>query len=313
MMADTFAVQDPGVLTTIQDLGRVGYGQYGIPVSGAMDRFSFRAANLLVGNDPGAAGLEITLFRLKLEILRTVRVAITGGDMSPMLNGERLPMWQTVELPTGSSLFFKAIHLGVRAYLAVEGGIDAPLFLGSRSTHQQALLGRPLQRGDIIKAFPTGKQVRFRALPQERIPRFLIEAEIRVVMGPQDDYFTEEGIRTFLEGEYTITSQSDRMGYRLQGLPIKHLSGADIISDPILPGSIQVTGNGQPIIMMTDAQTSGGYTKIACVIDPDIDILAQMLPGHTVCFKQTHIDEAHGIFRAYATRLARLEEEMIPL
>ena len=312
-MADTFLVKDPGVLTTIQDLGRVGYGQYGIPVSGAMDRFALRAANFLVGNDPGAAGLEITLFRLKLEVLRTVPAAITGGDMTPMLDGERLPMWQTVKLSAGSTLFFKAIRRGARAYLAVEGGIDSPVLLGSRSTHQQTHIGRPVQKGDLIKTLPAQKQAQFRALPEDYIPRISTEAEIRVLMGPQDDCFTEEGIRTFLGEAYTITSQADRMGYRLQGPPIKHVSGADIISDPILPGSIQVPGNGQPIILMIDAQTTGGYTKIASVINPDIDILAQMFPGHRVRFRPVPIDEAHRIFRTYAEKLAHLAEVMSPV
>ncbi|MBW2305311.1 MAG: biotin-dependent carboxyltransferase [Deltaproteobacteria bacterium] len=312
-MTDTFFVRDPGVLTTIQDMGRVGFGHYGIPVSGAMDRFALRTANLLVGNDPGSAGLEITLFRLKLEVLRTVRAAVTGGDMAAMLDGVEVPMWQTVELPRGSTFYLKAIRRGGRAYMAVEGGIDAPVLLESRSTHQRTLLGRPIQKGDLIRTLPAQREAQFRALPEEHLPQFFNEAEIRVVMGPQDDYFTKEGIRTFLGRTYTITSESDRMGYRLEGPPIQHVSGADIISDPILPGAIQVPGNGQPIIMMLDAQTTGGYTKIACVINPDIDVLAQMLPGNKVRFRQVSIDEAHGIIRAYMEKLARLEDAMIPV
>ena len=153
-MADTFHVKTPGVLTTIQDLGRMGYGQYGIPVSGAMDRTSFQIANRLVGNDPGDAGLEITLYGLKMEVLRSVRIAITGGDMNPALNGERLPMWQTLHLPVGSTLFFKNIRSGARSYLAVEGGIDAPVQLGSRSTHQKALLGKTLKKRRYCRNLP---------------------------------------------------------------------------------------------------------------------------------------------------------------
>jgi biotin-dependent carboxylase-like uncharacterized protein len=308
---ETFRVITPGVLTTIQDLGREGYGQYGIPVSGAMDRFSFQAANMLVGNGPGAAGLEITLYRLKMEVLRSVRVAVTGGDMDPRLDGKPLPMWQTVELPTGSTLLFKTIKQGARAYLAVEGGIDSPLLLGSRSTDRKAHLGKTLQKDDIIQTLPTKDPARFHRVPDAFIPRLSKEAEIRVVMGPQGDFFTQKGIEMFLTEVYAITSESDRQGYRLQGPSVEHVSGADIISDAILPGSIQVPGNGQPIIMMMDAQTTGGYTKIACVIGPDLDILAQMLPGRKLRFKKVSIEEAHSISRDQVDKLRSLEKQLI--
>ena len=307
-MTDTFHIVNPGVLTTVQDLGRIGYGQYGIPVSGAMDRFSFQTANLLTGNDPGDAGLEITLYRLKLEILRSVRISITGGDMNPTLNGEPLPMWQTLDLPAGSTLLFKNIRGGARAYLAVEGGIDSPVQLGSRSTHQKALLGTTLKKGDIVQTFPVEGTASNHQLPESLIPTLPKQAEIRVILGPQDDLFTRKGMDTFLSETYTITSQSDRQGYRLEGELIAHVSGADIISDAILPGSIQVPGNGQPIIMMMDAQTTGGYPKIACVIGPDIDILAQMLPGRKVRFRDVTIEEAHRIVHAQALRLTQIKE-----
>ncbi|MBW1697639.1 MAG: biotin-dependent carboxyltransferase family protein [Deltaproteobacteria bacterium] len=303
----------PGVLTTIQDLGREGYGQYGIPVSGAMDRFSFKAANMLVGNDPGAAGLEITLYRLKLEVLRTVHIAVTGGDMNPVLDGESIPMWQTIKLPAGSTLLFKDIRNGARAYLAVEGGIDSAVMLGSRSTCRKALLGKALGKGDVVRVFPEKRTFRLQRVPEAYIPHISKEREIRVVMGPQEDHFTKQGIDTFLGNPYTITSQSDRQGYRLQGPQIEHLSGADIISDAILPGSIQVPGNGQPIVMMMDAQTTGGYTKIATVISADLNILAQMLPGRRLRFRKITIQEAHSIFRNEAARWRRLEEELILL
>jgi biotin-dependent carboxylase-like uncharacterized protein len=311
-MAETFHILNPGMLTTIQDLGRIGYGQYGIAVSGAMDRFAFHAANLLVGNDPDAAGLEITLHRLKVAALRTVRVAITGADMCPTLDGNPLPMWETLEVPADSTLLFKTIGKGARAYLAVQGGLDAPVRLGSRSTQQKALLGKPLQKGDRLRTLPSGNDPSFRKIPQQWIPTYSKEADIRVVMGPQDDAFTERGIQTFLSQPYTITSQSDRQGYRLEGPPVDHVSGADIISDPILPGSVQVPGNRQPIIMMVDAQTTGGYAKIACVIRPDIDVLAQMLPGRKVRFRKLTIEQAHDVLRREEKRFLDLREVMIP-
>jgi len=310
-MTDTFHVKTPGVLTTIQDLGRMGYGQYGIPISGAMDRYSFQIANRLIGNAPGDAGLEITLYGLKLETLRSVRIAITGGDMNPMLNGEPLPMWQTLDLPAGSTLLFKNIRGGARAYLAAEGGIDSPVQLGSRSTNRKALLGNTLKKGDIVKTLPAKRTSSNQQLPESMIPTYSKQADIRVILGPQDDLFSRKGMDTFLSETYTITSQSDRQGYRLEGESIEHVSGADIISDAILPGSIQVPGNGQPIIMMMDAQTTGGYPKIACVIGPDIDVLAQMLPGRKVRFRQVTIEEAHRIVHAEALRLSQIKEMLV--
>ncbi len=311
-MTDTFHILSPGVLTTIQDLGRIGYGQYGIAVSGAMDRFALHTANLLVGNDPGNAGLEITLYRLKMEVLRTVRVAITGADMHPTLDGKPLPMWQTLEVPAGSILLFKKIGQGARSYLAVQGGLNTPVHLGSRSTQQKALLGRPLQKSDRLRTLPAETDAAFLRVPEKWIPTYSKEADIRVVMGPQDDAFTREGIQTFLSEPYTITSQSDRQGYRLEGPPIDHVSGADIISDPILPGSVQVPGNRQPIIMMVDAQTTGGYTKIACVIRPDIDILAQMLPGRKIRFRILTIEQAHDVLRDQEQRFLDIRKNLIP-
>lgn len=307
-----FHIINPGVLTTVQDLGRVGYGQYGIAVSGAMDRYSLSAANLLVGNDPGAAGLEITLYRFEMAALCTVRVAITGADMQPTLDGQPVPMWQTVELPAGSSLLFKKIGNGARSYLAVEGGLDTPVRLGSRSTQQKALLGKPLQKGDRLRTLPADAEASFRKIPDEWIPTYPREADIRVVMGPQDDAFTEKGIHTFLSQSYTISSQSDRQGYRLEGPPIEHVSVADIISDPILPGSVQVPGDRRPIIMMVDAQTTGGYTKIACVIRPDLDVLAQMLPGRKVRFRKLTVEQAHNVLRRQEKRFSDLRNIMIP-
>jgi antagonist of KipI len=311
-MPDTFRVKMPGILTTIQDLGRTGYGQYGIPVGGVMDRFSFRVANLLVGNSPEAAGLEITLHRLKLETIQSVRVAVAGGNMNPVVDGIPLPMWQSVGLPASSTLFFKEIRQGARAYLAVEGGIDAPCVLGSRSTHQKALLGTPVKKEDILCTLPTSSPTAYHQVPKTVIPKFPEEAEIRVIMGPQDDHFTPQGIDTFLSASYTITGESDRQGYRLKGPAIAHCSGADIISDPILPGSIQVPGNGQPIIMMMDAQTTGGYTKIACVISPDIDILAQLLPGRKIRFRKVSIEEAHTILGEREAFFTELKARLIP-
>lgn len=307
-MTETFHILSPGVLTTIQDFGRKGYGQYGIPVSGAMDQFSYRVANLLVGNKPGEAALEATLYGLKLAVVKATRIAVTGGDMNPTLDKQPLPMWQALDIPAGGIIRFKGIRSGARTYLAVEGGVDSRVQLDSRSTHQKALLGKTLKKGDMLKTFAArGKSPSFR-LPESMIPIFLKQADIRVILGPQNDLFSKKGMDTFLAETYTITSQSDRQGYRLEGKTIQHVSGADIISDAILPGSIQVPGNGQPIVMMMDAQTTGGYPKIANVIGPDIDVLAQMLPGRKVRFRAVGIAEAHRILRDRELCYDRIKE-----
>jgi biotin-dependent carboxylase-like uncharacterized protein len=310
-MTETFHILNPGFLTTIQDFGRKGYGQYGIPVSGAMDRFSYQVANLLVGNKPGTATLEATLYGLKLEVLQATRIAITGGDMYPKLDGQPIHMWQTLDLPAGSILLFKSIRSGVRTYIAVEGGVDSTVQLDSRSTHQKALLGKTLKKGDVLKTFPVRGTSSSHQLPESLVPTFSKQADIRVILGPQDDRFSRKGMDTFLSETYTITSQSDRQGYRLEGEPIEHVSGADIISDAILPGSIQVPGNGQPIVMMVDAQTTGGYPKIANVIGSDIDVLAQMLPGRKVRFRNISIAEAHRIVHDQALQLNQIKEMLV--
>ena len=246
-MAEIFHIINPGVLTTVQDLGRVGYGQYGIAVSGAMDRYSLSAANLLVGNDPGAAGLEITLYRFELTALCTVRVAITGADMQPTLDGQPVPLWQTVQVPAGSTLLFNKIGKGARSYLAVEGGLDTPVRLGSRSTQQKALLGKPLQKGDRLGTLSAGGDAGFWKIPAEWIPTYSLEADVRVVMGPQDDAFTEKGIHTFLTESYTISSQSDRQGYRLEGPPIEHVSGRTSYPTPFYPAPFRSPATADPL------------------------------------------------------------------
>ena len=231
--------------------------------------------------------------------------------MVPMLDGRPLSMWQTLDLPAGSTLLFKNILSGARTYLAVEGGIDSKVQLDSRSTHQKALLGKTLKKGDVLKTLPVRSSSSRRQLPESLLPTFFNQADIRVILGPQDDLFSRKGMDRFLSATYTITSQSDRQGYRLEGEPIQHVSGADIISDAILPGSIQVPGNGQPIVMMVDAQTTGGYPKIANVIGPDIDVLAQMLPGHKVRFRNISIAEAHRIVQDQTLHLNHIKEILV--
>jgi biotin-dependent carboxylase-like uncharacterized protein len=294
------AVQDPGPLTTVQDLGRPGYLRVGIPGSGPVDREAFVLANRLVGNAPGAAGLECTLLGPRLEFTDARAIALTGADMAPTLNGSPVPCWQSVAVAPGDVLRLTTARSGVRTYIAVSGGIDTPLALGSRATYLRGqlggLLGRALRRGDAIPLGPAAPapMMRVRA---ERIPAYGVDPEIRVLLGPQDDRFTVRGIEVFLESAYEMLPQSDRMGARLRGPAIEHTSGHDIISDGIPLGGIQVVGDGQPIVLLVDRQSTGGYTKIATVCSFDIGRIGQIKPGQRLRFRRIDLAHAHAELR----------------
>jgi biotin-dependent carboxylase-like uncharacterized protein len=297
-------VLDPGLLTTVQDLGRPGYQRVGIPPSGPLDRGAFVLANRLVGNPDGAAGLELTLRGPRLEVRRECVVAVTGADMGVAVNGAAVATWTAVRLRRGDVVGFRMVTAGCRAYLAVAGGLALPPALGSRSTYLRGRLGgvegRALQKGD---ALPLGSPARplealeSRTVPEARRPAYGSEVECRVILGPQDDRFTADGVEAFLAGPYDVTPQADRMGYRLSGPRIAHARGHDIISDGIPLGGIQVPGEGQPIVLLVDRQTTGGYTKIATVISVDIARLGQSRPGHRVRFRRVTLDEAHAAVR----------------
>ena len=302
-------VVDGGLLTMVQDLGRYGYQRYGVPVSGAMDPYALRMANLLLGNSEGAAALEITLVGPKLKFLADGVVALGGADMAPRVNGQPVATWRTLKISKGSLLTFDGPMAGTRVYLAVNAGIDVPKVMGSRSTYLKASLGgfqgRILRAGDRISApgesaYPTPSGLR---VPTEFIPQYGHLHQLRVVMGPQAGAFTHEGVATFLSGTYTASRRSDRVGGRLEGPSVEHLRGADIISDGTAFGSVQITGDGLPIVLLADRGTTGGYAKIATIISVDVGKLAQALPGDEVTFKAVSLDEAHRL-------LAEREEEM---
>ncbi len=294
-----------GMLTTVQDLGRYGYQRYGVPVAGAVDPFALCAANILVRNDPGEAALELTVVGPSLRATESCLIAVTGANLSYRVNGRKLPMWASVFVRKGWLIEFGERRSGCRAYLAVAGGLDVPPVMGSKSTYLSGgfggLEGRALSAGDVI---PTGLSsfhlpaVAGRQFPANGIPGYTDSPELQVIVGPQDDYFTEEGMTSFLSNRYRIRSTSDRMGCRLVGPEIAHRGPTDIISDGICSGSVQVPADGQPIVMMADHQTTGGYPKIATVASADVPLLAQCLPGHsTVTFKPTTVGEAQACYR----------------
>lgn len=307
-----FRVLKPGLFTTIQDLGRYGYLRYGVPISGAMDKFSFTAANVLVGNDPNDACLETTILGPELDALASVQIAVTGGMCRPMINGEEIAMWQTLNIREGDAVSFGRMESGCRAYLSIGGGIDVPTVLGSKSTYTRGcfggLKGRRLQTEDMIEASKV-PLIRFRHLMPERIiPKFTDHVTVHVVLGPQADMFTEKGLNTFLSNQYKVTLETDRMGYRLEGPPIEHKSSADIVSDGLLPGAIQVPRNGKPIIIMRDAQTTGGYPKIAVATTRDVDLLGQCKPNDIIEFSHVDVEEAQVTTREYLKLLDGLPE-----
>nr|WP_263324714.1 biotin-dependent carboxyltransferase family protein [Neobacillus sp. Marseille-Q6967] len=280
-------VLKPGLQTTVQDLGRYGFQRYGISPSGAMDTYSLQMANLLTGNPLEEAGLEVTLIGPRFELLSDCSLAICGGNLSPEINGKSVPMWKSVKVREGDVLTFGKCVNGARAYIGFSGGIEVPIVLGSKSTFLNGgfggYKGRALEAGDVLYGNPV--TVRNRFLHPDLVPHFENDLTVKVVLGPHVEKFTPETIEVFLTDEYTITPQSNRMGYQLNGPKLEHRARADIISDPIPFGGIQVPASGQPIILMAERQTTGGYTRIATVISDDLPKLAQAKPGDRLKFQ----------------------------
>jgi len=306
----TASLLEAGLLTTVQDLGRHGYLRYGIPVSGPVDRQAFILANRLVGNPDMAAGLECTLMGPTLQMMAESVVAVTGADMPLTVNKREFPGWTAIRVRARDVVKLGPNRSGMRAYLALAGGVDLPLVLGSRSTYLRGRLGgyqgRQLQRGDLLSVgapLVEPHRLEGRAVRPEMIPNYGDGVEARVILGPQDDRFTPEGIATFLQGPYEMTHQSDRMGARLRGPAITHTRGHDIISDGVPLGGIQVAGDGQPIVLLVDRQSTGGYTKIATVCSFDVGRVGQARPGQRLRFKQISVGEAHALLRAERDRL----------
>lgn len=303
-----------GLNTTVQDLGRNGHQKSGFHVCGAMDQRAMKLANILVGNDESEAVLEFILMGPKMKFTSDTFVAITGGNFTPALNGQPVPMYQAIAVKKDDELELKFGQDGNWGYIAFAGGLDVPIEMGSRSTDVKCALGgyqgRKLAVNDQIefcKTVTSISKLESRKLEQ---PVYTAEVtDIRVVMGPQDDYFTKTGVETFLTSEYMLTSQSDRMGYRLDGAFIEHNEkGADIISDGITLGSIQVPAHGKPIIMLADRQTTGGYTKIATVVSVDIPKLVQCKFNKKVRFTAVDVEEAQKLYLAEMEELEQIKK-----
>jgi biotin-dependent carboxylase-like uncharacterized protein len=313
----------PGLLTTVQDLGRAGYQSLGIPVSGALDPISLRAANALVGNNLDAGALEVAYVGPTIAVeADDVRLSFVGAqaaiDILPdaaATTGTRIETMRSIRVRRGEVIRIGSLSGGAVLYVAVEGGFDIPPVLGSVSTYLRGGFGgwqgRALAAGDRLplcrSAAPARDECRIEGLDL-RAP-----ARVRAITGPQKDYFSETEIASFFAGQYTVCAGSDRMGMRLQGRPVDHARGYNITSDGIAAGSIQVPGNGQPIILLADRQTTGGYPKIATVISADLPALGRLPMGATIAFEQVTIEAAQALRRDLFSEIERIGEKIVPI
>ena len=315
----------PGLATTVQDLGRNGYYEVGIPPSGALDQYSLLAANLLVGNPPDSAGLECTYLGPELRFTAPAVVAVTGAEMPPRLDGEPRPLWESFAVDTGQVLDFGFLTAGARAYVAVSGGIDVPVVLGSRSTYGLGLLGgmegRPLRQGDRLPVGPRPGGRPGAAVPEALRPALSTDVEVRVVMGLYDHLLTDAGRDTFLSTTWNLTPVADRVGFRYEGGTLELIereqpfgAGHDpsnIVDAPYPIGSIQVPGGVEPIILHRDAVSGGGYVMVATVISSDMDIVGQSAPKSRTSFVEVDLDGALAARRHYRDRTARLHDALL--
>ena len=313
-MTATLRVVAPGPLTTLQDGGRQGWLRFGVPGSGALDPRALAAANLLVGNPRETGALEMALAGGTFAAEGVMRIALAGADMAMTIAGAPAARERSHTLASGAVVAIGAARSGARAYLAASGGFAVAPVFGSVATHLRAGIGgfdgRALRAGDAIPVagpVPAGPDLLLAAAPPPTHPC------LRVVLGPQDDYFTAAALALLCAGTFTVTAQSDRMGYRLAGPALEHARGFNIVSDGIAPGSIQVPGNGQPIILLADRQTTGGYPKIATVISADLPALGQMRPGDAVRFAAVGLADAVAARRALMAWIEELPRRIVPL
>ena len=314
---DILEILSPGIQTSIQDLGRYGYGRYGVAPSGALDSFALRIANLLVGNQADQAGLETMLLGPVIKMLEDTVVAVTGGNLQPRRNKQSIEMWRSHVLKKDDILSFGSSLSGFRAYIAVAGGIRVPPVMGSRSTNLSScfggLQGRVLRKSDILTSEKHTRHLKINArrLNAALIPVYPDNWLLRVIWGPQDDHFPNESRAGFLNATYKMSPDSDRTGIRLEGAVIRHKTDipASIISEGVISGSVQIPGDGKPIIILGETVT-GGYRKIATVISADLPFLGQIKPGDTVRFNAVSMDEARRALIALEEKVQAFEENL---
>ncbi|XQY91720.1 biotin-dependent carboxyltransferase family protein [Metabacillus sp. HB246100] len=318
----------PGLFTTIQDLGRYGYQKFGVIASGAMDTYSLRIANILVGNHEGEAAIEITLHGPKLLFEQDQLIAITGGDLTPTIDGKAVPLWRPVYVKKGSEVKFGAPKIGCRAYLAVAGGMAVEEVMKSKSTYTRAGIGgyegRALQAGDVVATNPTSHHVRLfmnklknkqPSLPFQSTNWFVNWNEflplsrknfIRTLPGAQFHQFTTQSKNKFFTEGFKVLPQSDRMGYKLSGPTLKLKEKVEMLSEAVVHGTIQIPPDGQPIILLVDRQTTGGYPKLAQIASIDLSLVAQMKPGERIQFTDITIEDAEHLYLEREERFKQL-------
>ncbi|RFU64341.1 biotin-dependent carboxyltransferase family protein [Bacillus sp. V59.32b] len=321
-------ITKPGLLTSIQDLGRYGFQKFGVIASGVMDPLSHRIANLLVGNQESAPTMEITLIGPAIEFKEDALISICGGDLSPVIDGKPVRMWRSVFVKKGSTLQFGKCRSGCRAYLALAGGYAVKSIMGSKSTYLRAEMGgfngRALQAGDQVSFKPPGdlsaKIIQYIkkdlspdtfvqsewSVASDLIPNHANSTSIRVIKGLQFDLFTEESQDTLFKDLFEISSQSDRMGYRLKGPTLSLDTPQEMISEAVNFGTIQVPSDGNPIILLADRQTTGGYPKIGQVTTVDLPLLAQAKPGDRIRFAELSHEDAESLYLERETQIKRL-------
>lgn len=304
------ALLKPGLLTTVMDLGRPGYQRHGVVVGGALDRFAARVANMIVGNDDNAALLEIAQLGPELRFEVPALVAWCGGGFEPRVGGEALPRDRAVRVAAGETIRFGAARSGLRAWLAIAGGIDVPVVLGSRSTYRRAGFGgwhgRPLQAGDRLLVGAPSDFAVARMKSATRASAWTVRPEtlglpaaggiVRALRGPEWDAFSAGAQRAFFAATWTVTKDADRMGARLAGPALPRADEREMISEGVDEGVVQVPAGGAPIVLLASRQTVGGYARIACVASVDLGRMAQLAPGATLRFEPITLAEAHGLY-----------------
>jgi allophanate hydrolase len=312
-MTPGLEVLAPGLATSVQDLGRFGYQAIGVPVAGALDGVALRLANLLVGNPPAMAGFEILhsgpTFRVAAD---AVRIALGGADALIAVDGRSsgpVPSWQSLRLVRGDVFTIVVGRQSACPVLAVEGGVAVPSVLGSASTYTRAAIGgfagRTLREGDLVPlALAAAAERDELRLPEP--PPAEADRSVRIVLGPQQECFTEAALANLVTAEYRISASADRMGMRLDGPALSHRRGWDIASDAIATGAIQVPGSGQPILLLADHQTTGGYPKIATVVSADLPVVGRRRPGDAIRFAAVSVEEAEALARTAERRLTAL-------
>ncbi len=307
-------VRAPGLLTTVQDLGRDGFGPIGISPSGAADPVALRVGNRLLGNAENAPGLEMTLIGGTFVFPERAVVAIAGSDFGAALDDERIEMWSSVEIRAGQTLRTGPTRAGARCYLCVRGGIEVKSFLGSASTHLLSGLGgfegRALRKGDVLRIGGAGgsfRTFRKRKVAGRAIEKLAPRKALRVTPGPQSDSFSEKAQQEFYAGTYRVTEDSNRMGLRLEGPTVTSAAGGEMISEGVSLGAVQVTAGGLPIILFVEQQTTGGYPKIANVISADLSSLGQLRPRDEIRFERVEMQTARALLVEQEKLLASKE------